>query len=252
MSNVIESNGNVLTINGTPGADLSNAEVKIKGKAEVINGDSFITVNVPTGIPDGAVTITLTTTSNDTSTDTYLSTHHAVRIPGARYRDARAMIEIPPVPPTYNLETKIIVTLPPELPAGELEITVALSSGSDTCAHSYVPTPTVTAVYPPNGPIRGGIPVTITGQYLLGATAVAFGGCRATFKRDSDVQITAVLPLLAAGEPCQIHVMVTTQSGQSAATPANLFTYDGAAATTRAGRTTRAAQAEKGQAQSGA
>ena len=87
--------------------------------------------------------------------------------------------------------------------------------------------PVVFSVSPTGGPSRGGTSVTITGQYLTGATAVQFGGLAGqSFTVDSDTQITAIAP---AGTPGTVDITVITPFGTSATRAADQFTYIGSA-----------------------
>jgi hypothetical protein len=83
-------------------------------------------------------------------------------------------------------------------------------------------------VSPNSGPNNGGTTVTISGSGFLGATKVAFGSAAiaklSTFSVTSDTQIIATAPICAC-QSGRRHVFVITAGGQSAATPASLFTY---------------------------
>jgi hypothetical protein len=84
------------------------------------------------------------------------------------------------------------------------------------------PAPAVSGISPNSGPEAGGTSVTITGTNFLGATDVDFGTTAATdVKVDSPTQITATAP---AGTGIR-DVTVTTPSGTSAASRADLYTY---------------------------
>jgi RHS repeat-associated protein len=92
------------------------------------------------------------------------------------------------------------------------------------------PTPQVTAIAPISGPIAGGTSVTLTGTGFADATGVSFGSQQvASFTVVSDTKITAVAPAGTAGGAS---VRVSTSTGASGATEANLFTYKHAAAIT--------------------
>jgi hypothetical protein len=83
--------------------------------------------------------------------------------------------------------------------------------------------PVIASISPTSGSIKGRTTVTIVGQYLL-ATSVSFGSRPAAhFTVNSPTQITAVSPPGSA--PGAVTVSVTTGSGQSAAVPADEFTY---------------------------
>jgi IPT/TIG domain-containing protein/PASTA domain-containing protein len=72
--------------------------------------------------------------------------------------------------------------------------------------------PAITAVSPESGSVRGGTRVFIFGSELQGASAVSFGGVRAaSFKVESDEEISAVAPPRAAAET--VPISVTTLAG---------------------------------------
>lgn len=64
--------------------------------------------------------------------------------------------------------------------------------------------------------------MVITGTNLTDTNQVRFGGNSASFKVDTDSQITAVAP---AGQPGTVAVTVTTPGGTSSVTPSTQFTY---------------------------
>jgi hypothetical protein len=79
--------------------------------------------------------------------------------------------------------------------------------------------PTITSLSPVNGPIAGGGTVKILGSGFVGTSAVTFGAATATFKVDSDGQISADLPASPAAGP--VAVTVKTKVGSATAS----FTY---------------------------
>jgi PASTA domain/IPT/TIG domain len=82
--------------------------------------------------------------------------------------------------------------------------------------------PTITAISPGSGPLKGGNSVVIAGTELQGASAVSFGPVPArSFRVDSDRQITAVPPASAA--PAAVPVSATTLAGK--ATSAAKYAY---------------------------
>src|SRR5216683_246961 len=82
--------------------------------------------------------------------------------------------------------------------------------------------PMVSKISPMNGPATGGTSVMITGINFTGATSVSFGSTPASsITFISDMQITAVSPAGCG----TVDVTVTTQSGTSAKSKADLFTY---------------------------
>jgi hypothetical protein len=121
--------------------------------------------------------------------------------------------------------SEITVTSPSHA-AGPVDVTVATAAGTSAVSPSdvftYQPAPTVTMIAPTSGPAAGGTPVTITGTSFLGASAVKFGVTNAaTFQVNSATSITATSP---AGSS-QVDVTVTTASGTSATSGADLFSF---------------------------
>lgn len=81
------------------------------------------------------------------------------------------------------------------------------------------PKPTITSLSPDTGPAAGGTSVKILGSGFQGAVAVSFGSAPATFKVDSDTQISAVVPV--SQTTGHVTVTVKTKGGSATAT----FTY---------------------------
>ena len=105
-----------------------------------------------------------------------------------------------------------ITAVTPARSAGTANIVVTTPAGQATAAQpfTYV-APSITALSPNGGSISGGNTVVITGNNLLGSTAVSFGGVAATsFVVNSNTQITAVAPARPAGA---VTVAVTTPVG---------------------------------------
>jgi hypothetical protein len=83
-------------------------------------------------------------------------------------------------------------------------------------------TPVITSISPGSGPVSGGTAVTIHGTGLAGATAVLFGGAKAT-----GVTVLSDQLINAASPPGDgtVSVTVTTPSGTSASGAASQFAY---------------------------
>ncbi|WP_413787807.1 IPT/TIG domain-containing protein [Streptomyces platensis] len=108
-----------------------------------------------------------------------------------------------------------ITAVVPAGSAGPVTITVTAPGGTSALpsAYFYVSPPVLTGVAPPSGPLSGGNTVTLTGVHLIEATAVRFGTTAASgFTVVSDTQITAVVPVGAAG---LADVTVNTAGGTS-------------------------------------
>jgi hypothetical protein len=86
--------------------------------------------------------------------------------------------------------------------------------------------PTVTAIFPVNGPSVGGQTVTVTGTGFTGATGVNFGAAAGTAVTiASDTQLTVVSPNVTQAGGTPVDVTVTTLAGKSATSPADQFSY---------------------------
>jgi hypothetical protein len=84
--------------------------------------------------------------------------------------------------------------------------------------------PTVSTIDPAAGPAAGGTQITVTGTGFSHASAVSFGTAAATgLAVVSDTQLTVISPPGTAGD--SVDVTVTTPAGASAASAADLFTY---------------------------
>jgi hypothetical protein len=82
----------------------------------------------------------------------------------------------------------------------------------------------VASLSPATGPITGGTTVVISGHDFTGASAVWFGGTKATsFRIKSDTQVTATAPRRST--PGTVDVSVTSPGGPSARTTADRYTY---------------------------
>ncbi|MBZ5626967.1 MAG: phospholipase, partial [Acidobacteriia bacterium] len=82
-----------------------------------------------------------------------------------------------------------------KVPAGATTgaVTVTTSAGTLTSSTTFRVIPKVVSFSPTSGPV--GTPVVIKGNSFTGATAVTFGGVKATtYTVDSDTQITATVP----------------------------------------------------------
>ncbi|MFD5839802.1 IPT/TIG domain-containing protein, partial [Streptomyces collinus] len=118
---------------------------------------------------------------------------------------------------TVNGSTQITAVSPAHA-AGAAAVTVTTPGGTsnpdDPSAYFYyAAVPSLTTAAPVSGTTAGGTTVTLTGNNLLGATAVRFNGtAAASFTVNSSTQITAVAPAHAAGAAA---VTVTTPGGTS-------------------------------------
>ncbi len=138
---------------------------------------------------------------------------------------------------SYSVQsaTKITAVAPPGTSAVNVVVVTPFGVSPIAVADqfTYAAPPAVTGISSAYGLATGGAAVTITGQYLSGATAVYFGGtAAASYSVESDTQVTAVSP---AGQIGTADVTVVTAGGSSATSAADQFTYVPFIVTTIAG-----------------
>ncbi len=124
-----------------------------------------------------------------------------------------------------NTETEVEVDSPGR-PPGAAEVCI-VTPGGRSCiagAFTYRAVPSVNAVTASEGPVAGGISVTITGEHLAGATEVKFGTTAATsLEVKSESELAVKVP--AAHEAGTVEVFVKTAGGESVEPSAAHFTY---------------------------
>ncbi|MGH3372870.1 MAG: IPT/TIG domain-containing protein [Nocardioidaceae bacterium] len=220
--------GTSVTINGT---GLSGATaVKFGGIAatsfSVNPSGTQISTTVPSGAVTGKITVTtpagtVTSATNFTVTTTAPTISSfspksgpvgtSVRINGSGFAGATAVRfnGVAAASFTVNAQgTRIDTRVPTGATTGK--ITVTTPGGTATSAANFtvtIPAPTITSFSPTSG--RTGTAVTITGAAFTGATAVRFGGVRASFVVNSATQITATVPVGAVTGK----ISVTTPGG---------------------------------------
>jgi hypothetical protein len=220
--------GTSVTINGT---GLSGATaVKFGGVAassfSVNPSGTQITVTVPSGAVTGKITVTTpggtaTSATNFTVTTTAPTISSfspksgpvgtSVRISGSGFAGATAVRfnGVAAASFTVNAQgTRIDTKVPSGATTGK--ITVTTPGGTATSPTNFtvtIPAPTISSFSPTSG--RTGTAVTITGTAFTGATAVRFGGVRASFAVNSATQITATVPVGAVTGK----ISVTTPGG---------------------------------------
>jgi YVTN family beta-propeller protein len=111
--------------------------------------------------------------------------------------------------------------------AGTVNVQVTSPGGTSATAtgdqYTYAGAPVVTGISPSVGSTSGGTTVTITGANLYQATAVTFGGKKATIT--SCLPTTCIVTSPAGTVGTVVDVQVTTGAGTSATNSADQFTY---------------------------
>jgi hypothetical protein len=220
--------GTSVTINGTgfTGATAVTFGGVSAGTFSVNGAGTRITAIVPGGAVTGKITVTTpggtaTSATNFTVTGAAAPTISSfsptsgpvgtsVRINGTGFAGATA-VKFNGVSASFTVNsqgTRIDTKVPTGATTGK--ITVTTPGGTATSAKNFtvtVPAPTITSFSPTSG--RSGTAVTITGTAFTGATAVRFGGVRASFAVNSATQITATVPVGAVTGK----ISVTTAGG---------------------------------------
>ncbi len=124
-----------------------------------------------------------------------------------------------------------LIAIAPAHAAGTVKVSVTTPGGTTptTSADNYtytVPVPAVLAVSPASGPATGNTAVTVSGSALGGASKVYFGTTAVTTTivvNAGGTQLSVKSPTGTSGT--SVNVQVVTPGGESAAVPADLFTY---------------------------
>jgi hypothetical protein len=113
----------------------------------------------------------------------------------------------------------------PPIPDGATQPYVESQKGLEVPFNAVVqPAPTLTAITPASGSIKGGTAVTVTGTDLANVSGVSFGGIpAASFSVASEGQLTAVAP--KAKKAGAVDVTVTTVAGTTPLVASDKFTY---------------------------
>ncbi len=110
-------------------------------------------------------------------------------------------------------DTQITTTVPATAPARG-KISVTTPTGRATCSTQFTrpvaAKPTITSFTPASG--GAGTYVVLTGTHFTGTIGVTFGGVVASFRVDSDSQITTLVP---AAAPAKGRIKVTTPAGSA-------------------------------------
>jgi IPT/TIG domain len=128
---------------------------------------------------------------------------------------------------TFAVESATSITAESPAGTGTINVTVVTQAGTSTASSAdlftYAAVPVVSGLSPANGPLAGDTLVTITGTGFTDVTGVDFGNITATIGTVAATTITAYSPM--AAQAGSVDVTVTTPSGTSATSPADLFTY---------------------------
>jgi hypothetical protein len=110
---------------------------------------------------------------------------------------------------SVDSNTQITAFVPTGATTGPLTVTDSEGTGASVIDFVVIPSPPPTIVsFDPSAGAAGSA-VTITGTGYTGTSSVEFDGAPATFDVDSDIEITATVPLVATTGP----VSVTTPGG---------------------------------------
>jgi hypothetical protein len=118
---------------------------------------------------------------------------------------------------------------------GTVAVTASSAAGdspalpADTYTYTPQTPPSVSSVWPSNGPVTGNTVVQLLGSGFVGATSVRFGTAEAIgFTVLSDGEISVVAPPAASPNDTVVNVFVTTPLGTSPKTlGGDYFTYNG-------------------------
>jgi hypothetical protein len=241
--------GQAVTITGTGFTGATAVKFGTTAAAFTIVSDTTLTATAPAGSA-GTVDVTVTTNNGTSPTSppadqfTWLGTPApsitslspgngttaggtSVTITGTNFSGATAVLfgGVAAASFTVNSGTSITATSP-ALPAGSVGVTVTTPSGASNASTFTVTAasaPTVSGLGTTTGTTAGGTSVTITGTNFTGATAVYFGGVRASsFTVNSATSITAVSPPQSAGT---YDITVAAYAGTSALSSADRFAY---------------------------
>ena len=223
----------------------------------VVNSDTQITATSPAesgGVVDITVTTPQTTSATGAADKFTFATFPVVTgispsqgdpaggttvvISGSGFTGATSVTfaTSPAISLTVNSDSQITVVTPPG--SGLVSVVVTTPSGSSnpnqaSYLYSNAPAvPTITSINSSSGSSNGGATVTITGTNFIGASAVGFtpttpngvlSESAQSFTVNSDTSITLVTPFSVPGS---YDLRVNNAAGQSAATSADVYTFN--------------------------
>ncbi len=148
-----------------------------------------------------------------------------VTITGENLLDASAVSFAGTPAASYDAKSPTQITATVPLGASSGPISVTTPGGNATSTEGFTfrsPTyaPEVASISPPEGPIAGGTPVTITGRHFMEGVSVTIGGLASEVKVRSETELTAVTPAKIAGS---YEVIVSDEAGSSSGGPSYRF-----------------------------
>ncbi|MEU7241324.1 IPT/TIG domain-containing protein [Streptomyces sparsogenes] len=183
-------------------------------------GTGPVSVTTPGGTVSGPITYTYVGTppaiSGFVPTSGSTAGGTQVTISGTGFTGATAVTIAGVAAASFQVvnDTTIVAVTAPHAPvSGPVTVTTPSGTGVSTGSYTYLtPAPTITGIFPAQGPAGATTQVSISGTGLSGATSVTVDGTPVTFTVVSDNQIIATLPPHASGT---VTVAVNTPSGSA-------------------------------------
>jgi len=231
--------GTHVTINGVHFISGNATGAFFNGRAGVnffVQSDITITVDTPTGVTTGPISVRSSSSTNTTSANFFVppivtgfspATGRSgtnVLITGTNFLGTLAVRFGGFYSSNFNVLSNGAISVVVSTGAITGPIRVDAPAGSATTTSNFVVLPTIFGFTPNAGPV--GSSVTITGANLFGVTGVKFSGVTATFGGASFGQVTSVVPATAVSGP----ITVTTTNGtaisaQNFYLPASISTF---------------------------
>jgi hypothetical protein len=195
----------------------------------VVDSDTQMSATVPAGATSGPIRV-VNPAGAGQSADSYLvigppvvtsftppagAVGTEVTIGGSRLASATSVdFDGTPAPDfVVDSDTQIRANVPAGAASGPIAVTTPLGTGESAASFTVIEAPLVDSFAPTSGPV--GTQVTVSGSGFTTATSVSFAATAASFVVDSDVQLTATVPVGAATGP--IAVTNAAGTGTSAA-----------------------------------
>jgi hypothetical protein len=236
------SGGASLNISGTNFTGLVSVSFGgVPAAALTVNSSTSITVTTPATAP-GTVDVVVTTSTGSSTTSTAdqytfvaptpsisglsstggpVAGSGSLSLSGTGFTGATAVYfgGVAATSFTVVSNTQITVTIPAATAPGTVDVQVVGAYGVNSATvsadqYTYYGVPSISSLSPNSDTAAGGVPVTISGVNLSGASAVNFGSyAAASFTVLNDTTIIATTPAQATGT---VNVTVTTPGGTSA------------------------------------